>query len=260
MAKYHFDTFTAFLEAAKKGTAIGKDRYSDGWAGQDAVTYPEALKLAENGWPNGRKDVRAIADKLELASHVHRQQIINDVVGDCWDMGKVVTGEPECAMLFESIPEEQTGVNIIRLVVNTAFNAGFNESLIRARGAAILALVEALELAGKRLEITAIFSEASGGWRENPDDVRVVIKHSDETAQDDLIAFALAHPSFSRRFAHLIVGHGISPGDPADCLNLECCDLYIPACHLSDKRWSSEQSMLNWIKSELAKHGVKLDN
>jgi hypothetical protein len=252
MAKrYIFDSLTAFLETAKLGTAIGKAVYSEGWAGQDAKTYAEALKLAEYGWPDGRKEVRAIADNLSLADKVHRQEIVYDVVGDCWDMGKAVAGEPECAMSFEDYPEEQNGLNIVKIIVNTAFSGGIDESIIRARGAAILALLEALETAGKRLELWAIFSENNGY------DVRVCVKHSDETAQDDLIAFALAHPSFSRRFAHLVTGTGITPGNPIGIT--EECDLYIPACHISDKRWQSEGSMLAWITAELAKYGVKLE-
>lgn len=252
--KYVYESYSDFLDASlpkSESCWISNARYSDNWAGKDAVTLSGAIILATKGWTAGRTEVRAITDNLNVAGKVNRQVITYDVTGDCLDVGRLVTGEPECMMSFTSIEDTNEQGNIIKLVVNTATSAGISEAIMRRRGAIVLSLIEALEIVGKRLEVWALFSESNGY------DMRVCVKRSDETAQDDMLAFAIAHPSFSRRFCHAILGHGISPGNP-EGIESES-DIYFPSLHLNDKQWQSDSAAMAWLVSLLGKYGVTLD-
>lgn len=248
-----FEHYSDFIDVtANRPNSISSANYYDGWSGPDGgETLEGSLKLARKGWDKGRSDVRAIANLLTI--DVERPAIGYDVVGDTWDMGKVINGEPECAMLWVHEEKEKP---IISVCVNTTVSAYINESLIRTRGAAILALIEAIELTGRRVELTCIFSEGpNNGWRGGkPWDIRVTIKHADEPAQDDMIAFAVAHPAFSRRFGHGVTGQGIYPGSPAGIEDEY--DIYIPEMMMGKGPWGDKEKTLEWIKAHLKTYGI----
>lgn len=247
-----FDTYEEFIDYADRNrNHISGARYTDGWAGRDAVTYDAALNLARKGWESGRTKIRSLVDKLNIAGHVHRQTIQFDVTGDCWDMGRVVSGVPECAMNWEVTEDVNEHGKIIEMIVNTTVSGGIDESLIRTRGAAILAMIEGLETVGYRVGITMLFCESSGFH------VEIRVKNPDEQMQDDLIAFAVAHPSFSRRFGHAVTGRGILPGNPNEIEKQ--CDIYIPMMGLWEPQWMTEKSTIDWIKEYLSKYGVKYE-
>lgn len=246
--RFYFDNYSEFLEyAVAHPNHISTAKYYDDWAGNDAPTYEKALEYARKGWTSGRRAIRAITDTLNVAGKVHKAEIQYDVVGDCWDMGRVVSGMPESAMYWEDTEVLQEHGKLIHIIVNTTVSSGINEKHIRARGSAILAMVEALETAGKRVSITMVFTEGDSGAH-----VEVPIKQLDEQIQDDLVAFAVAHPAFSRRFGHAVTGRGIYPGNPK---NPEC-DIYIPMMMWGEEQWTSEEKTLDWIKGYLEKYGV----
>lgn len=253
--KLSYTSYGAFLDASLakvRNCWIGSAPYSDGWAGHDAKTVDEAIQIASKGWTAGRTAVRTIVDSLNVAGKVNRQVIQHDVIGDTWDIGRIAIGDPEPGMYFSEIEDTNEQGKIIKIMVNTATSAGISEAIMRRRGAIVLSLIEALEIVGKRIELWCMFSETSG------DDIRVCVKRSDETAQDDQIAFCAAHPSFSRRFCHAILGHGIMPGNPPDA-PLDC-DIYFPSLHLNDKQWQSDSAALAWLVELLKGYGVTLDS
>jgi hypothetical protein len=258
---HYFDNYTEFIEAAdskpdtfKHSSYFG--RSGNYWMGNDVSSYQDALNLARLGWTAGRNQVSAIAEQINLAGHVRKPDIMFDVTGDGgFDMGKVISGEPESMMYFQDTEVEHTHGKIIRMLVNTTISGGLDESVYRARGAAIVALVDCLESAGYRLDIAATFCEES----VHSDGVFVPIKKSDEHLQIDQVAFALAHPSFPRCFAHQVIGHGIRPGDPQWLISKQEIDIYIPMMHLYEKQWQTPTSTAAWIKNYLKEYGVSLD-
>ena len=261
--RHVFKSYFEFLDAAKAKASEYQNKngsrhwaageYHDGWAGNDAPTMSQAVKFAEEGWAKGRADVMAVVDKLNVAGKVHRTEIRFDVTGDVCDIGRLLEGDPECMMYRENIEEQSESGNIIKIIVNTTFSGGIDESIIRRRGAAILSLIEGLEASGKRVELDMLFAESD----KHGEYVRVTVKTTDQPISEDLVAYAVAHPSFSRRFCHLITGRGIMPGNPAG-IESEC-DIYVPMAMLGAKEWESEHACLAWAVKYLAQYGVKID-
>jgi hypothetical protein len=245
-----------YTEAISKGGYIATAQYYDNWAGKDAVTWEAAQKLALVGWNSGRSAITALSDKLNITSRIARQEIVFDVTGEAgFDVGRMFSGEPECMMDWRDSEElaENPGKQSIHIIVNVTFSGGINESIIRARGAAIMALIEALDMSGKIVSVDCIFAEGHKGGQG----VYIPIKKAGDMLQRDLICFAVAHPSFSRRFGHAITKTGISPGTPAG-IQKEC-DIYIPEAFITAEQWKSEASCLKWITEKLAEYGVTLN-
>jgi len=255
-----FDNASEFYsEAIRKGGYIATQDYNDGWAGKDAVTWRQAQQLALSGWDAGRTAITAIADKLNVASRVSVPEIVFDVTGEGgFDVGRMYSGEPEFMMDWRESEEMQStpGKKSVHIIVNVTFSGGIDEKIIRSRGAAIMALVEALDMAGKIVTVDCIFAESSNGYREAVG-VYIPVKQPGDMLQRDLICFAVAHPSFSRRFGHAITGTGIMPGTPKDIAKE--CDIYIGEAMYGDERWKSEESCIAWITEKLAEYGVTLD-
>lgn len=246
-------------EAMAKPNSISTKRYErrnffqeDYWAGKDAVTYEEACDLARKGWTKGRQEILEISKKINIRGRVKLPQIAYDVTGDCWDIGRLVAGDPEPAMYWTPGSTDIHGHGkCIKIIVNTATSAVISESIMRLRGANVLAVIDALEAVGYTTEIWAIFSENSGH------DIRVRVKDQGEQIGDDIISFAVAHPSFSRRFGHAITGRGIMPGNPTGIE--EECDIYIPAMLYGAGPFESEEGAYAWLIGILAKYEIEVE-
>ncbi len=261
--RHIFKSYFEFLDAAKSKAddykRINGNRhwaageYLDGWAGDDAPTFAQAVSYAEQGWARGRASVMAIVDKLNVAGKVHKKEIRFDVTGDACDIGRLLEGDPECMMYLENLEEQTEQGNIIKIIVNTTFSGAIDESIIRRRGAAILGLIEGLEASGKRVELDMLFAEQD----KHGEYVRVTVKTTDQPISEDLVAYTVAHPSFSRRFCHLITGRGIMPGNPHG-IESEC-DIYVPMAMYGASEWKSESACLAWAIKYLEKYGVKID-
>lgn len=233
-----------------------------GWCGPKADTKEETLKLVRNGWHEGRSMVRAISDRLNVVGRVPKPEIAYDVTGDTWDIGRLVNGEPECAMHFEDSEDEFTlGPKVLRMGINVGVSAGIDENIMRHRGAAILALIEALEYAGKRIEIWTICGDRTDGpWKSfnnPPMDVRVRLKKSEELMQDDMLIFSIVHPAYSRRL-NLGLVENYMPGDPPG-VEKEY-DLYFPCMFLHDINWADPETVDNWIQEKLYKYGITISD
>lgn len=194
----HFDTFTDFLravDAPSKGILDSSQGRGDSWAG---ASYSVARSLASNGWPEGRRLVEEQSARIvaRLAKSVHRPEVSYDVVGDCFDMGRVVTGEPENAMQWTQSEATAHGPKIHNIVVNYVASASYTAEQLQRRGIAIAALVDALEYCDYRVGVTVAYGvQASFG------DVcaSVQVKEPSEPMQMDKLAFVLGHPAMLRR-------------------------------------------------------------
>lgn len=245
-----YESYTEFLNLAPQGpefktysgTLHGNSWYSDkGWE--------DSKRLAHSGWPEGRRAFTVLTDKLDITSKDQRDEIVFDVAGECgFDIGMVVSGEPECVMDWQQAETTQETFHgpIISLVVDVAPSMGVNTEAIKMRGAAVLALCDALESAGKRLEIDAIWY-----CQSRKHQLTIPLKRAESQAQPDQIAYALAHPAFGRRFCHFVLG----------CSHLKAqddiqADIYLPPLHLEYTNWTKPAKVMKWINATLAKAGV----
>lgn len=160
--------------------------FNAGWAG--------ALKMAEDGWEEGRGSIykasETIFDILDPENPM--MGVDRDVVGHTVDVGRFVSGDPEC--MITTAP----GVGRAPLKVVAVCGALGNVDAQRMahRGAATVALVDYLETLQYRVELWAAYHNEHGG---NKAAVAVCVKEADQPVDLDRLGFFIAHPAAMRR-------------------------------------------------------------
>jgi hypothetical protein len=181
----------------KPGTS--RVRFSSDWAG--TKTYEEAVALAVRGWPEGAAKVLAIRSQLDgylrESTSAKSSSFGYDVVGDYVDVGRYLTGEPECCGV--TVQEaECVRQPVIKIVVNLAVSSSVDEDAIFLRGAAVLAAVDLLESLGRRVELWG----AKGTLRKRDrgtHETHVLLKAASHPVDVDRLAYCLCHRAFIRR-------------------------------------------------------------
>ncbi len=103
-------------------------------------TWDEALSLLERGWEEGVKEIDVRAEALNH-SLTETPYLIRDVTGDFFDVGLVVTGEPEVCYRTELV---ETPNREITVVVNCMTPWDTPQGMIYNRGAVICAIIDRL--------------------------------------------------------------------------------------------------------------------
>src|SRR5437762_597239 len=119
-----YTSFPQFLAEVHKPNPLpanlrSSEELGSHWAG--SYSLPDALGLAERGWPEGCEVVQLIAADIldSVTANVMRPEIVLDVTGECFDMGRVMEDVPECWMDWRETEELATGERpIVRIVVN----------------------------------------------------------------------------------------------------------------------------------------------
>jgi hypothetical protein len=144
--------------------------------------------------------VEKIADKVRPHLAEFEQDTVTwsyDVVGETPDIGRFLTGEPECMMMPMYQPIARHG-RVVTILVDMCASASINPEQIQARGAAIVALIETLQIIGHTVELWAEVSTKSAG-KGDVVTTLVKIKSPSEYIDDDHLMYVLAHPSLLRR-------------------------------------------------------------
>lgn len=213
-----FDSFDAFVEAAKivPPTANPRDgsraSRSPGDTFYGVAQFDDAVALATAGWSDGARrcsELRASVDGAVREAVVSRKAGYGwEVVGDCVDIGKFLTGEPECWLT--SVPDgESTAGPIVRLVANVAASASVGMESLFVRGAIVFAAIDVLESLGHRVELVVARGTTVHGKTLN---IFVTVKSANQPLDADRLAFCLCHPAFLRRLAWSVgEQHGFIP-------------------------------------------------
>lgn len=273
MVSLDFDSWGPYVDLAEHGetnmpltTQGSRESDRGGWAGTSS--FEEALELVINGWPDGEKKTRMLSRGLfaHVSHLIERQNVIYDVEGNGIDVAKYLNNEPECWQRFETELTDGPGHRLVRLMFNFSVSGGVSTNVIMARGAVIAALIELLEYAGHRVELTAIQSIQRGS---NYGELRVRVKEFSQNLDMGRVVFALAHPSMLRRLAFSVwerslngmerskLGIGTHYGFPCDSLG-DRGDIYVGKALLGAVQWEDEKQAERWIMDELKKQGVTL--
>lgn len=200
-----YDSLQAFADFAAGGDQNDSSRvsrqttdiYGKGWFGTE--TFAEASALVREGWSEPRADVLALTGAIvtdAMASvDAMRMRAHFDFTGSEVDMGRFVTGEPE-NMVDYRMTAEQSFDRVFTLVVSIGVSAGISPEKIRARGAAIMALVDVLGQCGISTEIYAEHVCEAGSQKISN---MIKVKSSDADTDLDTVMYAVAHPSMVRR-------------------------------------------------------------
>lgn len=278
-----FDTFTDFVNAAEApadkgytGTRRSRDTTMGSWYG--SRSWDAALRVARDGWPDGRAAVERVAVKISgiVQSSIPMERMVSAVAGGTLDVGTYLSGDPECFY----VPEQDDTARmrqgrgpIVRIVANLCASAGVSTTTITRRGAAVVALADALDKCGYR-------SEVIGTWvtdnRRAAVVVTAVIKRPDQSVQVDQLAFALAHPSAFRRLAfsifeqapanvreplRIVSGGGYGKAADVDPAYIGgAADITLPAADMySRAEWADDETAAQWVREALEAQGVTLE-
>lgn len=169
-------------------------------------SFEEAMDLARYGWKDGLRAIKEADRKLHIAARGHRVEFRPepDVVGEIMDIGEFVTGNPEYAWSYNAVDYVRTGGRVIDIVVNLSAAWFVSRQEIMRRGAALLLLIETLELNGHITSLSGMTSVAGRlvgelGRGRGTSLVFVPLKSPGTIYDPDRLAFALGHPSFLRR-------------------------------------------------------------
>lgn len=263
-----FDSFAEFLDHVanpnpKDQSCTGSHSFTK------TGSYSEAMDLARNGWPEGLSMIENLTARLESVSGsmVAKQVVQWDVAGDFADAGLFSAGVPECMGSFHEEIMPGAG-KIVKILMNMSVSAGIQRETIMKRGAAVVALVDALESAGRSVEIEmAAKSRSTGG--ENFYTVTVPIKAAGEPVELDRMAFLLAHPSSFRRLmfacweneteevrSEFHYHHNGSYSMPERHKD-ESADIDVP--EMSLERHDGDATALAWIRAELKRQGCTME-
>lgn len=187
-----------------------KTGYGSDWTG--ASDFKTALKLAREGWPEGRDHVSRRSERFQTFVHASGRvedrapTLVTGVAGSMVNVGLYLAGEPESMMSWQM---HDATAPVVELVLNITVSSSMGHQAIINRGAAACALVDLLELSGKRVEVTVALAVGTTTQEDDPRhkyiDYRVIVKHAQDPLQIDQLAFALAHPSSLRRIGFSIM-------------------------------------------------------
>lgn len=202
--------FTSLAEAARFAEANPNKRSShsgtESFTGTRSLT--DAVKLAVDGWHDVRPEVQKMFDSLEsqLSLALDEQYAIRyDYSGDSVDMGRYVSGDPECMMDYVTEPQARMG-RVVRIMVAGVASAYVTPEQIRARGVAVCALIDVLHKLGVGIELWTeqCYLRKEEGYRNRKPSTKrysMLVKLHDSADMMDIddIMYAIAHPSMLRR-------------------------------------------------------------
>jgi len=186
--------------------------------------WEKSLELADTGWREMTPKLITAVEKVqdEVFRLLPHLDVTRDYVGECFDMGEYMSGEPEYWRKWSHVGQEKPTVFI---TMNAAVSCSVDTKTIIQRGSAMISLCGALELLGYPVQITVIhYVTHSGKYRAH---AKVLpVKMPGEVIDYPRVAYAMAHPSLLRRsffriyewpkfYSALGVGAGYGyPSDP----------------------------------------------
>jgi hypothetical protein len=200
-ASLHFYNTGEMADYIKDTPQENRSRRLDiGFAG---AAWEGAREMLAYGWPDGTKQIAELTEKINIAGQVEIERgafsVEYAVSGDFCDVGRYLSGEPECmgnVIQAPSIKDE------VKIIVNTTYSAGIEKYIIMTRGAAITALVDELMLSGYVVDLEFI-TKVNGCMRYDLD-FTLHLDTKNEYSRD-AIAFMVGHPAFLRRIGFSIM-------------------------------------------------------
>lgn len=197
---------------------------------------------------------RAVLHLAEVSDYTTR----HDVSGTDVDVGRFLDGEPECMVDFQPGPAQRRTVTV---AFNVFISSGVDRQRFLRRGAAIAALVDALERSGLRCEVIMHFR---GMGRREVLDVETVLKPVAEPLDLERLAFAACDVSVCRR---LVLAYGAALTERESCWHpkhgarpapeRKVGDVYLDGLVLGGP-WGSDREAAAWVLDRLREQGVEL--
>lgn len=204
----HFESLSAFVDYCDAGIAEDERRLSQlsSQTGTHKFTatadYAEASRLIRNGWPKGVRNLERILQIISQGiGQLETREAVYDVCGPIAVTGAYCAGDPECMLN----PAEVLERPVVNLLVDSTASCHVKAANIVNRGAAILALAQQLENAGRRVAVymsnVTRFHDIDG--MPHPNNAAhlsiVCIKQPEHDFNLHSLSYAMTCPSFLRR-------------------------------------------------------------
>lgn len=251
----HLDSIQAPAFDSKKAKGRSTFYELESWA--------DTMVALRTGWQKGVDAVNSKSARIEavLGASVMRDSYAPAVTGQFFDIGLVMSGEPECWL---ETAQEDTGSKVVTISINASISAACSRQTIIDRGAAVCALVKLLETQGKSCRVVYGMG-FNTNYDQHGDAVRleVLLKREGDPLDLDTLAFWLVCPDAFRRLCfRYIEGHALFPrvgstyGFPDQKWNPDS-DIKLPAI-LTSEDWSQAKTE-NWIKDIMKAQGIAFD-
>lgn len=267
MVLRHF-SWSEFVARAEGSTRRSNEK--DSWAG---ASFPKALEMARG---DGYK--QAIAKAEEIAGHVEHLvdaqltkntfQAVYATAGAEVDMGRFLSGEPECMVESEPIVISRHG-RAVRIAVPVCYSSNVGKDEILARGAAVMALVGVLRRCQHPLEVWATINIHTTNGENGRLSYMIKVQSADQPVDMGRLMYALAHPSMLRQLGFAAedgedettrkqfgIGYGSYGTAPFGIAESDFTDqventIILPALR-GRGEWDISQSV-EWVKEQLAR-------
>jgi hypothetical protein len=177
----------------------------------DGDTYTEAIGKTESGCPETLKAVELAVENIRAITAPEQTSAwvtSREVIGDCWDMGAVIAGVPECAISTHPYERREDSTiqrdKVLTIALGVCVSAIVTPAAIQRRGAALVALVDALEHFGIRCEVRV---EIGSDWKVGSKGkngagfslMSLLLKEADQPLEISRLSYCVAHAGFFRR-------------------------------------------------------------
>jgi hypothetical protein len=263
-----------FVRDSKPTSIYNESRDNEAWRNKwvcgdfEGGSFDGSLKLAREGWEFGAEKIQrlGLAHFEMLANKIEQFDPVQDTCGLYFDVGLVVQHIPECWQRIEITKIDGIGNKVIRINFNASVSAGISSDVMFARGAAVFALVELLELAGIRVELSCDMFCTKNVMNANQVNVCVLVKPADQPIDAARLAYALAHGGMLRRLGFACYETGPKNfqssgyGMPTDSeVSKANADIYVGRGMLGEPKWESLESARAWILREIKNQGISIE-
>ena len=174
-------------------------------------------------------------------------------------VARALMGHPVSMARLESRPDAG---RVVRIGLTVGVSGDVKPEAIERRGAAVAALVQALQAAGRPVEVVVY----DAGKTDKSYMIRVTLLSPGQTLDVDVLAMALVNPATPRRlmFSWLEtregaeeLGAGAGYGIPADIPQGEkdALDVYL-GTQVIGKGWDTPEGIAAWVNEQLRAQGV----
>lgn len=240
--RFSFDQYLARLQKRVGSTDTRRAR-----------SLPSAINSALYGWPEGRERMKNAIAQLDPPGK-DTEDMLYDVAGCEPDVGRYLSGDPENMMSFQELPTKKT----VRIVADVALSGACGDEVVFMRGAALVTLIENLELRGHKVELTvcSTFLITDGRYNQTTYIAYVLAKPAGQPADMDRLAYLLGNYETERvlMFETYESFYGSFPGcAPGYVPEEDRGDLYLEGGHTGMSAWQSPEAAREWINANLCR-------
>lgn len=164
-------------------------------------TFKHALELAKYGDKTNAQNIYEGLVKLRDADkYAEASRYVKDVAGEYYDVGEYLAGEPECFFAERGEPARP----VVEVVASVSMSSRISAESIRNRGAAIVALCDALDEDGYSVDLQIVFG-AFGLPLEYGIRMYCYLHLATDPIDLDAVGFVLANASFQRRLMFAVM-------------------------------------------------------